>query len=304
MPPTRIAVIGAPLDLGASRRGVDMGPSAIRLAGLGQRLDALGYKVEDWGNVHVEQPERVAPGSETARYLPQIAHTCTRLALAVGKAAAQGQMPLVLGGDHSVAIGTVGGMARHFRRKKARIGLIWIDAHPDMNTPQTSTSGNVHGMPLACLIGLGPRQLTHIHGFAPKVDPKNVALVGIRDVDALEKPHVKSSGVRAFTMRDIDERGLRAVMVEALEIAAAGTEGFHLSLDMDSLDPREAPGVGTPVRGGLSYREAHLAMEMICDSGRMVSMEVVEVNPVIDEANRTAILAVELVMSALGKRIL
>ncbi len=304
MPPTRIAVIGAPLDLGASRRGVDMGPSAIRLAGLGQRLDALGYKVEDWGNVHVEQPERVAPGSETARYLPQIAHTCTRLALAVGKAAAQGQMPLVLGGDHSVAIGTVGGMARHFRRRKARIGLVCIDAHPDMNTPQTSASGNVHGMPLACLIGLGPRQLTHIHGFAPKVDPKNVALVGIRDVDALEKPHVKSSGVRAFTMRDIDERGLRAVMVEALEIAAAGTEGFHLSLDMDSLDPREAPGVGTPVRGGLSYREAHLAMEMICDSGRMVSMEVVEVNPVIDEANRTAILAVELVMSALGKRIL
>jgi len=304
MASAQIAIIGAPLDLGTNRRGVDMGPSAIRVANLGPRLASLGYQIEDWGNVAVEQPERAPQGPANARYLPQIAETCRRLARSVEQAMARGQMPLVLGGDHSVAIGTIAGVSRHFRKRKARIGVIWIDAHPDMNTPQTSPSGNVHGMPLACSIGMGPRPLTHIYGYAPKVDPKNVAIIGLRDVDLLEKPHVKRSGVRAFTMRDIDERGMRAVMAEALEIASAGAEGFHVSLDMDSVDPQEAPGVGTPVRGGLNYREAHLAMEMICDSGRMVSMEVVEVNPVIDEANRTALLAVELVMSALGKRIL
>lgn len=304
MPTAQIAIIGAPLDLGTNRRGVDMGPSAIRVANIGPRLASLGYQVEDLGNVAVEQPERVPQGPANARYLPQIAETCRRLARAVEQAMARGHLPLVLGGDHSVAVGTIAGVSRHFRKRKARVGVIWIDAHPDMNTPQTSPSGNVHGMPLACSIGMGPRALTHIYGYAPKVDPKNVALIGLRDVDSLEKPHVKRSGVRAFTMRDIDERGMRAVMAEAIEIAAAGTEGFHVSLDMDSVDPQEAPGVGTPVRGGLNYREAHLAMEMICDSGRMVSLEVVEVNPVIDEANRTALLAVELVMSALGKRIL
>jgi len=301
---SHIAVIGAPLDLGAGRRGVDMGVSAIRFANLGQRLRSLGYQIEDWGNVEVEQPERAPEGPRHARYLPQIAHSCTRLAQTVGRAAARGQMPLVLGGDHSVAIGTIAGISKHFRRKKGRVGLLWIDAHPDMNTPKTSPSGNVHGMPLACSIGLGPRPLTHIYGYAPKVDPINVALIALRDVDSLEKPHVRRSGVRAFTMRDIDERGLGSVMEEAFQIAGAGTDGFHVSLDMDAVDPQEAPGVGTPVRGGLNYREAHLAMEMICDSGRMASMEVVEVNPVIDEANRTAILAVELVMSAMGKRIL
>jgi arginase len=299
-----IAVIGAPLDLGAGRRGVDMGPSAIRCASLGQRLALLGYKVEDLGNIDVEQPERVSSGPRKARYLPQIADTCMRLASMVGSAAAQGKFPVVLGGDHSVAIGTVSGMSNHFRRKKKSLGLLWIDAHPDMNTPQTSPSGNVHGMPLACCIGLGPRKLTHLFDYAPKVDPKNVALIGLRDVDQMERPHVRNSGVRAFTMRDIDERGLRAVMEEALEIASAGTEAFHVSLDMDAVDPQQAPGVGTPVRGGLSYREAHLAMEMINDTGRMASVEVVEVNPVIDEANRTALLAVELLTSAMGKRIL
>ncbi len=304
MPSAQIAIIGAPLDLGASRRGVDMGPSAIRVANIGPRLASLGYQVEDLGNVAVEQPERAPQGPANARYLPQIAETCRKLARAVEQAAGRGQLPLVLGGDHSVAVGTIAGISRHFRKRKGRIGVIWIDAHPDMNTPQTSPSGNVHGMPLACSIGMGPRALTHIYGYAPKVDPKNVALIGLRDVDSLEKPHVKRSGVRAFTMRDIDERGMRAVMAEAIEIAGAGTEGFHVSLDMDSVDPQEAPGVGTPVKGGLNYREAHLAMEMICDSGRMISLEVVEVNPVIDEANRTAVLAVELVMSALGKRIL
>ena len=304
MPDSRIAVIGAPLDLGAGRRGVDMGVSAIRFANLGQRLSELGYKVEDLGNVAVEQPERVSSGPRKARYLPQIAHTCQRLAESVEDALARGRMPLVLGGDHSIAVGTLSGASKFYRRARRRVGLLWIDAHADMNTPSTSPSGNVHGMPLACIIGNGPRALTHIFGYAPKVDPKNVALVGIRDVDAFEKPHVKNSGVRAFTMRDIDERGMRAVIEEALQIVSAGTAGFDLSLDMDAVDPENAPGVGTPVRGGLSYREAHLAMEMIGDSGGMVSMEVVEVNPVYDEANRTAQLAVELIASAMGKRIL
>jgi arginase len=213
-------------------------------------------------------------------------------------------VPLVLGGDHSVAMGSVSGMANRFRGRRKRLGLLWVDAHPDMNTPDTSPSGNVHGMPLACLVGLGPRRLTHLCGWAPKVDPRDVAVVGLRDVDQLEKPHVRGSGVTALTMRDIDERGLRAVMEEALAVVTSDTEGFHVSLDMDAVDPQQAPGVGTPVRGGLSYREAHLAMEMICDCRRVTSMDVVEVNPIIDEANRTALLAVELVMSAMGKRIL
>jgi len=304
MPRSEIAIVGAPLDLGAGRRGVDMGPSALRLANLHERLRALGYAVRDLGNIAVDQPESIAVGHESARYLAEIARASKRLAGMVGKAAAGGATPLVLGGDHSVAIGTISGMARHLRRRKARLGLVWIDAHADMNTPGSSPSGNVHGMPLACVIGLGPEELTHLYGFAPKVEARKVALVGIRDVDQLERPHVKNSGVRAFTMRDIDERGMRAVIQEAIQIAGAGTAGFHVSFDMDAVDPREAPGVGTPVRGGISYREAHLAMEMICDSGKLLSMEIVEVNPVIDEVNRTAELAVELVLSALGKRIL
>lgn len=301
---SEIAVIGAPLDLGAGRRGVDMGPSAVRVASLHERLTSLGYSVADLGNIETDQAETTNPGSEHARYLTEIVKTCTRLGRKVEQSLDGGQFPVVLGGDHSVAIGTMSGVARHFRKRKQHAGLIWIDAHADMNTPETSPSGNIHGMPLACIAGMGPHELTSIFGFAPKVKPENVALVGIRDVDQLEKPHVRDSGVRAFTMRDIDERGLRNVMQEAIGIATAGTAGFHLSLDMDAIDPAEAPGVGTPVRGGLSYREAHLAMEIVCDSAAIVSLEVVEVNPVIDVSNRTAVLAVELVMSALGKRIL
>jgi arginase len=301
---SHIAIIGAPLDLGAGRRGVDMGPSAMRVANINKRIATLGYEIEDLGNVPVEQPESLPEGPRHAKYLPQIAATCQRLAAMVEQAAEEDKAPLVMGGDHSIAIGSVAGMARHFRKKKKRMGLLWIDAHADMNTPQTSLSGNVHGMPLACCIGLGPEELTKLLGFSPKVHPRNVALVGLRDVDILERPHVRGSGVRAFTMRDIDERGLRAVMEQALGIVTDGTAGFHASLDMDFVDPQYAPGVGTPVRGGATYREAHLAMEMICDSGHMASMDVVEVNPVIDEVNRTADLAVELVMSALGKKIL
>jgi arginase len=210
----------------------------------------------------------------------------------------------VLCGDHSVAAGTVAGVANAYRYDQQSIGLIWIDAHADMNTPESSPSGNVHGMPLACCMGQGPSELTEIFGFAPKVQPRNVVLIGIRDVDLPERRRIRESGIAAFTMRDIDECGLRHVMEQALAVAGDGTAGIHLSLDMDAVDPDEAPGVGTPVRGGMTYREAHLAMEIVCDSGRLSSMEVVEVNPVLDSVNRTALLGVELVLSALGKRIL
>ena len=299
-----IAIIGAPMDLGAGRRGVDMGPSAIRVANIHSRVAGLGYLVEDLGNVAVEQAESSPAGAKKARYLEQIAETCLRLAEKVERAVRQGKVPLVLGGDHSISAGSVSGVANYFHGRGERIGVIWVDAHADMNTPQTTPSGNVHGMPLACLTGKGPKELTHLFGYAPKVDPRNVALVGLRDVDAMEARHVEKSGVRAFTMRDIDEKGLSRVMAEAIEIASAGTAGIHLSFDMDGVDPDEAPGVGTPVRGGITYREAHLAMELLSDAERLVSLEVVEVNPVLDVANRTADLAVELMMSALGKRIL
>ena len=301
---SHIAIIGAPLDLGAGRRGVDMGPSAIRVARINQRLTGLGYSVDDLGNVAVDQPESAPMGVEHARYLPQIATTCQRVAEMVENVASQGRFPLVLGGDHTVATGTLTGMSNLYRREGKKLGLVWVDAHADMNTPESTLSGSVHGMPLACLLGLGPRELTHLGGFAPKVAAANVVLIGVRDVDQLEKPHVRSSGVRAFTMRHIDERGLLRVVEDAISIASEGTDGFHLSLDIDAVDPREAPGVGTPVRGGLTYREAHLVMETLGDSGGMASMEAVEVNPVLDESNRTAALTVELIMSAMGKRIL
>jgi arginase len=304
MPHSHIAIIGAPLDLGQGRRGVDMGPSALRVANLNARLKSLGYEVEDLGNIHVEQAEAWPEGDPTAKYLPQIAAACGELAGRVQNALGRSCVPLVLGGDHSVAIGTVSGVSRHFRERDQRVGLIWLDAHADMNTPDSSPSGNIHGMPLACLLGMGPAELADLAGYRPKIAPENTVIVGLREVDLTERPHVRESGVRAFTMRDIDERGLRAVMDEAIRAASEGTVGFHCSLDMDFVDPKDAPGVGTAVRGGATYREAHLAMEMICDSRRMTSIEVVEVNPVLDEANRTADLAVELIMSGLGKRIL
>ncbi|MBZ5620187.1 MAG: arginase [Acidobacteriia bacterium] len=301
---SHIAIIGVPLDLGQGRRGVDMGPSAVRVANLNRRVESLGYVVEDLGNVPVDQAEASPEGHPRAKYLPQIAATCNRLAILVGETLTRGSVPLVLGGDHSVAVGTASGVSQYFRAQNHKIGLIWLDAHADMNTPESSPSGNVHGMPLACILGMGPPELVGMLGYQPKVAPRNTVIVGLREIDEVEKPHVRESGVRAFTMRDLDERGLRSVMEEAIRLACDGTAGFHLSLDMDFVDPKDAPGVGTPVRGGATYREAHLAMEMICDSRHMVSMEVVEVNPVIDEVNRTADLAVELVMSGLGKRIL
>jgi arginase len=301
---SQIAILGAPLDLGAGRRGVDMGPSALRLAGLNAKLESLGYTVEDLGNVSVAQPESTPTGPQNTKYLAQISKSCAKLAGIVKDVVGTGKVPLVLGGDHSVAAGTVSGVAEVFRQRGEKIGLVWIDAHADMNTPESSLSGNVHGMPLACCLGYGPRELTHLFDFAPKVEGRNVVLIGLRDVDLRERPIVRESGVTAFTMRDIDECGLRNIMERAIRIVTDGTAGFHLSLDMDAVDPDEAPGVGTPVRGGMTYREAHLAMETICDSGRLLSMEIVEVNPVLDDANRTALLGVELVMSAMGKKIL
>ena len=302
--PKKIRVIGVPLDLGQSRRGVDMGPSAVRVAGLEARLEELGHVVEDGGNIAVAIPEQKKEGAANAKYLKEITATCTKHAELVVKTLEAGMVPLVLGGDHSVAAGTVAGVAEFYRRKDQKIGLIWIDAHTDINTPETSPSGNVHGMPLAALLGLGPAELGGIFNFSPKVGPENCVLVGIRDVDAIEKENVRRSGIHVFTMRDIDERGMRTVMEEALRIAGRGTAGYHISLDMDWVDPEDAPGVGTPVWGGATYREAHLAMEIIADHGRMLSFEIVEVNPVIDEHNQTADLAVELALSAFGKKIL
>ncbi|HZQ90413.1 MAG TPA: arginase [Terriglobales bacterium] len=307
LPPThhkKIRVIGVPLDLGASRRGVDMGPSAVRVAGLEARLESLGHIVEDAGNVNVAIAEQKKEGAPNAKYLKEITATCTKHAELVLKTLEAGKTPIVLGGDHSVAAGTVAGVAEFHRRKNEKIGLIWIDAHGDINTPETSPSGNVHGMPLAAIMGLGPPELANIFNFSPKIAPENCVLVGIRDIDQTERENIRRAGVEYFTMRDIDERGMRTVIEEALRIAGRETAGYHISLDMDWVDPEDAPGVGTPVRGGVTYREAHLAMEIIADHGRMTSFEVVEVNPVIDEHNRTASLAVELTLSAFGKKIL
>lgn len=302
--PKKIRILGVPLDLGQSRRGVDMGPSAVRVAGLEARLEALGHIVEDGGNVAVAIAEQKKLGDPKAKYLKEITATCTKHAETVLKTLEAGKFPLVLGGDHSVAAGTVAGVAEFYRRQNQKIGLIWIDAHSDINTPDTSPSGNVHGMPLAAIMGLGPSDLSNIYNFSPKVHPENCVLVGVRDVDARERKNIHDTGIEVYTMRDIDERGMRTVIEEALRIAGRGTAGYHISLDMDWIDPEDAPGVGTPVRGGASYREAHLAMEIIADHGRMTSFEIVEVNPVIDEHNRTADLAVELALSAFGKKIL
>ncbi|MGC9292859.1 MAG: arginase [Acidobacteriaceae bacterium] len=305
LPAKNICILGVPLDLGQSRRGVDMGPSAVRVAGLEARLKALGHQVKDRGNISVHIAETQSVGERNARYLGPITETCTRVAGQVMEALADGETPVILGGDHSVAVGTVSGVAEFFHRKQQKIGLIWIDAHSDINTPETSPSGNVHGMPLAALMGLGLDPLKNIFDWSPKVAPENTVLVGVRDIDITERENIHRAGItEVYTMRDIDERGMRTVMEEALRAAGRGTAGYHVSLDMDWVDPEDAPGVGTPVRGGATYREAHLAMEIIADHGRMLSFEVVEVNPVIDEHNRTADLAVELISSAFGKKIL
>ncbi|MGD1211121.1 MAG: arginase [Candidatus Acidiferrales bacterium] len=300
----KIRIIGVPMDLGASRRGVDMGPSALRVAGLQSRLKQLGRQVEDIGNIPVKQPEEQHYGEKNAKYLDEISETCKGLAEIVRKTLDEDLFPLVLGGDHSIAVGTAAGVTAHFQKQSKRVGLIWLDAHGDMNTPDTSPSGNVHGMPLASIMGFGPPELTGLAPVKPMIEPHNVALVGVRELDSKERRFAKESGVHVFTMRDIDERGMREVMSEALRFAGDDTAGIAVSLDMDFVDPSDAPGVGTPVRGGVTYREAHLALEMIADSRAMVSFELVEINPVIDLHNTTALLGVELVLSGLGKKIL
>jgi arginase len=300
----KIRIIGVPMDLGQSRRGVDMGPSALRVAGLQSRLKQLGHTVEDIGNVPVKQPEEQPYGEKRAKYLNEIAETCRGLAEMTEQTLAEGFLPVVLGGDHSIAVGSCSGVSDFFRKQSKKIGYLWLDAHGDMNTPESSPSGNVHGMPLAALIGYGAPELVELLGYRPKIEPRNVAIVGVRDLDAKERRLVKESGVHALTMRDIDERGMREVMSEALRFAMDDTDGVAVSLDMDVIDPSDAPGVGTPVRGGITYREAHLAMEMIADSEAMVSLEIVEINPVIDLHNTTALLGVEMVLSATGKKIL
>jgi len=300
----RVTLIGVPLDLGAGRRGVDMGPSAFRVAEVDARIAELGYGVEDWGDLPVKIQETQGPGDPRLKYLKEILEVCEGLRERVGQSLTAGTVPVVLGGDHSVAMGTIAGVARHHRKRKEKIGLIWFDAHADANTAETSPSGNIHGMPLAVALGLGAPSLVNLAGFSPMVDGRRAALVGIRDVDPAERGNVKASGIRAFTMRDIDERGMRSVMEEAIKRASTGTAGIHVSFDLDAMDPEEAPGVGTPAPGGISYREAHLAMEMLADTGRVLSAEFVETNPILDHGNGTARLGVELLTSLLGKKIL
>jgi arginase len=299
-----LTIIGVPLDLGSGRRGVDMGPSAVRVADLNGRLASLGYQVVDAGDVPVSIAETLHYGDSHSKFLKEILQACEHLARLVGESLGKGQLPIVLGGDHSIAIGTLAGVSKHFQAQQETVGLIWFDAHADFNTPQSSPSGNVHGMPLAASVGVGPERLTRFYGIDPKIKPQNAVLVGVRDIDTQEKELLATSAVRVFTMRDIDERGMRSVVEEAIRIASLHTAGLAVSWDMDFLDPAFAPGVGTPVKGGASYREAHLAMEMIADTNRLVSLELVEVNPVLDHMNTTAALGVELIQSALGKKIL
>jgi len=299
-----VGVIGVPIDLGAGRRGVDMGPSAIRIADLEKRLEELGHRVEDHGDLDVMIPETQKVGTGKLRYKKPILSVCEELMKRVDACLGEGRMPLVLGGDHSLAIGSVAGSTNYYARQGESLGLIWFDAHGDANTPETTPSGNIHGMSLAVSLGFGDEDLVNLGGRSPKVQPRNAVLIGIRDLDAGERDFLKKSGVTCYTMRDLDERGMRDVLDEGIRLASDGTVGIHMSFDLDVVDPEDAPGTGTPVWGGISYREAHLAMEMIADRATIVAMDLVEVNPVLDSQNMTGILAAELAQSALGKTIL
>lgn len=303
-PQKKATIIGVLMDLGADRRGVDMGPSAVRVAGLNERLETLGYEVTDAGNIPVRNPEMLPISDGRAKYLPEIAAACQKLADQVEAALEAGSTPIILGGDHSIAIGSVGGLSAFHHKQGKRVGVIWFDAHGDMNTPDTSPSGNIHGMPFAAILGHGAKELTEISGFAPKVHPEDCVLIGARSVDPDEAVALKASGIRVVTMRELDERGMSAVMDEAMWLASRNTAGFHVTMDMDFVDPDFAPGVGTPVPGGPTYRESHLAMEKVADSGKMLSFELTEVNPVLDISNKTAELGVQLILSAFGKKIM
>jgi arginase len=299
-----IHLIGAPLDLGQDRRGVDMGPSAFRTAGIGERLASLGYTVTDKGNLDAPIPETRGPGDERRKYAREIGRVCQKLYHSALASLDAGALPLVLGGDHSIAAGSVAAASEHAHRQGKPLGLLWVDAHGDMNTPASTVSGNVHGMPLAALLGPEPAELSRIGGRSPKVLPAHTVLIGVRNLDQREKELVRASNIYVFTMKEIDRLGIATVVERALELAAPGTAGIHVSFDLDVCDPEVAPGVGTPVRGGLDYREAHMVMELVADSGLLTSLDLVEVNPTLDIRNKTAELGTELALSALGLKIL
>jgi arginase len=301
---TPVHLIGVPLDMGGSRRGVDMGPSAFRITGLRERIAALGRVVVDRGDLPAPIPETTQHGDPKKKFIKEITKVCDRLYQTARASIEEGALPLVLGGDHSLAAGSVSASAAHARDAGKPLGLLWIDAHGDMNTPASSPSGNVHGMPLAALLGPEPAELSSIGGFSPTVRPEHTALFGVRNLDDREKDLVRNSGVRVYTMKDIDRLGVAAVATQALEAVAGGTAGIHVSFDLDVCDPSIAPGVGTPVKGGINYREAHLLMEMIAESGLLIALDLVEVNPTLDIRNTTAELGTELALSALGMRIL
>jgi arginase len=299
-----VHIIGVPLDLGGARRGVDMGPSAVRIAGLGDQIVALGRAVIDRGDLPAQIPETQQAVDPTKKYIQEIARVCQMLYEVSTRALEDGALPLVLGGDHSLAAGSVAASADFIRRTTHRpLGLIWVDAHGDMNTPQTTTTGNVHGMPLAALLGREPAELASI-GAVPSVLPEHTVLLGIRNLDEKEKGQIRAAGIHIFTMKDIDREGIAVIAERALDLASAGTGGLHVSFDLDACDPTYAPGVGTPVKGGLDYREAHMVMELVADSQRLVALDLVEVNPTLDIRNTTAEFGAELALSALGKRIL
>lgn len=299
-----VRIVGVPLDLGASRRGTDMGPSALRIAGLGAALRRLGYTVAREEDIPAPAMETRSTENREARFKPEILEVCTNLSIKVKSILEANEFPLVIGGDHSIAMGTVSGVSSFYHDQNRKIGLIWFDAHGDMNTPGTSPSGNIHGMPLSHLLGQGDEDLKNIAGFHPKVDAKNVALIGVRDLDAGERRIIRESGIHAFTMREIDEQGMAAVAAQALEIVNDGTAGFHISFDVDGCDPTVIPGSGTLVPGGVTFREAHLLLEYCADDGHLVSMEVAELNPFLDERNVSAKRMLQLILSAMGKSIL
>jgi arginase len=299
-----VHIIGVPLDLGGGRRGVDMGPSALRIAGLGERIASLGYAVVDEGDLEVPIPETRHSGDPHKKYVNDIASVCRNLYESARAVLDDGGLPLVLGGDHSLGAGSVAATAAWAQAQSRAIGLIWVDAHGDMNTPSSSSSGNVHGMPLAALLGAEPAELATIGGFRPKLDPERTVIIGLRNLDDRERERVREAGIHVFTMKDIDRSGIAEVMERAIELASRDTIGVHVSFDLDACDPSVAPGVGTPVKGGLDYREAHMVMEMLADSGTLAALDLVEVNPTLDVRNSTAELGTELALSALGMKIL
>jgi arginase len=299
-----VRIIGFPMDLGAGRRGVDMGPSALRIAGVGEKLRALGYTVVDAGDIEIRNAEEQEIDNIKLPYMPEIARACTVLAGTVESSLEAGEFPLVLGGDHSMAIGTIAGISSHCTRHNKRLGVIWIDAHADINVPETSPSGNIHGMPVAVSLGLGASELTQIGGNHPKLDPSQIVYIGLRAIDEGERALIRKLKIEAHTMADLDKQGANRLIMKTVTSLRARVDHLHVSFDLDSVDPMVASGVGTPVPGGLTYREAHLIMEAIADTGYMSSMEVAEVNPILDVRNASAEFAAELIASSLGKRIL